>query len=146
MTTSNVRNCVVALAVALLVGACSSGSDDGKATGVKGAYVAKVDPICKELVAQVGELGTDPAKQATTIEAAVAKISAVAKPKDDSTQADVFVAALTNTYLSLQDVNQSRIVNDQPRATKALAGAKTNAAAAAKAAKQYGMVECAQSL
>jgi len=94
----------------------------------------------------VGELGKDPGKQAAAIEAAVAKIKAVPKPKEDSERADVFIAALTNTYLSLQDVDQSRTVNDGPRAEKALAGAKLNAEKAAAAAKLYGMVDCAESL
>jgi hypothetical protein len=140
------RNCVVALSVALFVGACGSGGDDGRATGAKGTYVAQVDPICKELQGQVGELGQDPGKQAAAIEAAVAKIKAIPKPSEDSERADVFIAALTNTYLSLQDVDQSRMVNDQPRTAKALAGAQANAKSAAAAAKLYGMQECAQTL
>jgi hypothetical protein len=140
------RNVVVALFVALLVGACGSGGDDGTATGAKGTYVAQVDPICKDLQGQVGELGQDPAKQAAAIEAAVGKIKAVTKPSEDSERADLFIAALTNTYLSLQDVDQSRMVNDSTRAAKALTGAQANAKSAAAAAKLYGMQECAQTL
>ena len=141
MTTSSVRNCVVALFVALLVGACSSSSGGG----AKGTYATQVDAICKGLQAQVGtDLGTDPAKQATAIADAVGKISAVSKPKDDSEQADLFIAALNNVNLSLQDVDQARMVNDATRANTALVGAKANAAKAAKAAKAYGMTTCAQ--
>jgi len=128
------------------LGACGSSGDDGRATGAKGTYVSQVDPICKDLHSQVGDLGQDPGKQATAIDAAVAKIKAVTKPAEDSERADVFIAALTNTGLSLQDVDQSRMVNDETRAKKALLGAKTNAEKAAAAAKLYGMVECAQSL
>ena len=143
MTTSQARNCAVALFVALLVGACSS-SNSG---GAKGAYAAKVDPICKDLQAKVGtDLGSDPAKQAAAVDEALTKITAISKPRDDSSQADLFIAALQNTGLSLQDVDQSRIVNDQTRAAKALAGAKANAKTAANAAKQYGMTTCAQVL
>lgn len=106
-----------------------------------------MDPICKELPGQVGGgLGKDPGKQAAAIEAAVIKIMAVPKPKEDSERADLFIAALNNVNLSLQDVDQARRVNDQPRAQAALAGAKANAEKAAKAAKEYGMVECAQTL
>jgi hypothetical protein len=105
-----------------------------------------VDPVCKQLNDQVGELGNDPAKEAAAIEAAVDRIKAVSKPKEDSERADVFIAALTNTYLSLQDVDQSRRVNDKTRADKALVGAKANAVKAAAAAKLYGMVECADPL
>lgn len=108
--------------------------------------MAQVDPICKVLPGQVGDLGQDPGKQASAIEAAVIKIMAVAKPKEDSERADLFIAALNNVNLSLQDVDQSRKVNDQGRAQKALAGARANAEKAAKAAKEYGMVECARQL
>jgi hypothetical protein len=147
VTTSNVRNCVVALFVALVVGACGSGGSSSTATGAKGAYVAQVDPICKSLRGQLGgDLGTDPAKQAAAIADAVGKIMAVPKPKEDSERADLFIAALNNVNLSLQDVDQSRMVNDQTRAQKALDGAKLNATKAAAAAKLYPMQECAQTL
>jgi hypothetical protein len=147
VTTSNARNCVVALFVALLVGACGSGGDNGTATGAKGTYVAQVDPICKNLRSQLGgDLGTDPAKQASAIADAVGKIMAVPKPKEDSERADLFIAALNNVNLSLQDVDQSRTVHDQTRAQKALDGAKLNAQKAAAAAKLYPMQECAQVL
>jgi len=130
----------------VLVG-CGSGGDDGRATGAKGGYVAKVDPICKELRGQVsGDLGQDPAKKAAAIEAAVAKLNAVPQPKEDSERAQVFIVALNNVNLALQDVDQSRKVNDNTRATKAVALAQFNNQKAAKAAAQYGMVECAQPL
>jgi hypothetical protein len=144
VTTSLFRNCVVALFVALLVGACGSSN---KISGAKAAYVAQVDPICKNLRSQLGgDLGSDPGKQAAAVADAVAKIMAVPKPKEDSERADVFIAALNNVNLSLQDVDQSRMVNDQTRAQKAVDGAKANAKTAAAAAKQYPMVECAQTL
>ncbi len=143
-TTSRLRICTVALFIALVAGACGAGGDNGRATGAKGTYVAQVDPICKQLQPQVTDLGTDPGKQASAIADAVAKIMAVPKPKEDSDRADLFIAALNNVNLSLQDVNQSRIVNDTARANTALAGAKLNATRADAAAKQYPMVECAQ--
>jgi hypothetical protein len=143
-TSSNVRYGVVALFVALLVCACGSSN---KISGAKAAYVAKVDPICRDLRSQLGgDLGTDAGKQAAAVADAVGKIMAVPKPAEDSERADLFIAALNNTNLSLQDVDQSRMVNDQTRAQKALDGAKANAQKAAAAAKQYGMVECAQTL
>ncbi len=108
--------------------------------------MSQVDPICKELQGKIGELGQDPEKQAADVEAAVMRIKAVSVPKDDDQQARLYIAAMENLYLSLQDVDQSRRVNDQTRATKALAGAKLNNETAAKAAKSYGMVECAQEL
>jgi len=147
VTSSRARFGVATLFVALVAGACGAGGDDGRATGAKGTYVAQVDPICKELPGQVGgELGKDPGKQASAIEAAVVKIMAVPQPKEDNDRAQLFIAALNNVNLSLQDVDQARRVNDQPRAQAALAGAKANAEKAAKAAKEYGMVECAQQL
>jgi hypothetical protein len=136
--------CAVALLIAPVLGACGAGGDNGRATGAKGTYVAQVDPICKQLQPQVSDLGNDPAKQATAIADAVGKIMAVPRPKEDSDRAELFIAALNNVNLSLQDVDQSRMVNDKVRADKALAGAKVNATKATAAAKQYPMVECAQ--
>jgi hypothetical protein len=138
------RNVVVALFVALVIGACGSGGN--KLSGAKASYVAQVDPICRDLQGQVGDLGSDPGKQAGAIEGAVNKIKTVKEPSEDSERADLFIAALTNTYLSLQDVDQSRMVNDQTRAATALTGAQANAKRASAAAKLYGMKDCAQPL
>jgi hypothetical protein len=134
---------VVALFVAPVVGAC--GSDNGL-SGAKAAYVAQVDPICAELQGDIGELGQEPAKQAEEVEKAVQRIRDVSKPRDDSVLADRFIAAMQNLFLSLQDVDESRKVNDQPRAQRALDGVKANAEDAASAAKDYGMVVCARKL
>jgi hypothetical protein len=146
VTNSRVlRIVVVALFVALLGSACGS-DDDGGVSGAKAVYVAQVDPICGELQTDIGELGSEPAKQAEEIEKAVARIKGVSKPREDSERADLFIAALQNLFLSLQDVDESRKVNDQPRVQKALDGMKANAATAAKAAKEYGMVVCSRPL
>lgn len=126
-----------------MVGACSSESGLG---GAKAAYVAQVDPICAELQGDIGELGQEPAKQAEEIEKAVQRIRDVSRPREDSVLADRFIAAMANLFLSLQDVDESRKVNDQPRAQKALDGMKANAADTAKAAKEYGMVVCARKM
>ena len=137
--------CAVAGVVALVAGACGAGGGDGL-TGAKGAYAAKLDPICAELQGKIGDIGQDPGKQATEIEAAVVRMKGVPIPANDDQRAKLYVAAMENLYLSLQDVDQSRKVNDQTRAAKALAGAKANNETAAKAAKSYGMVECARTL
>ncbi|MDQ4069295.1 MAG: hypothetical protein M3203_07475 [Actinomycetota bacterium] len=144
MTVSKARLCVVALFVALLAGAC--GGDDGGLSGAKARYVAQVDPICAELQAQIGTLGENPEEQARQVEEAVNRIRGISKPAEDSERADVFIAAMENLYLSLQDVHQSRLVNDQPRAQRALEGAQANARRVADAAKEYGMVVCREEL
>jgi len=136
--------CAVAAFAALTVSACGAGGDDGVATGAKGTYVSQVDPICAELQPKIGELGQNPEQQATDVEAAVMRIKAVSVPKEDDQRAFLYIAAMENLYLSLQDVDQSRRVNDQTRANKALEGARLNNETAAKAAKSYGMVECAR--
>jgi len=137
--------CAVAAFLALVAGACSAGGDDGL-TGAKGAYAAQIDPICTELQGKIGELGQDPAKQAADVEAAVNRMKTVPVPANDDQRAKLYIAAMENLYLSLQDVDQSRKVNDATRAQKALDGAKANNATAAAAAKSYGMVECAKTL
>jgi hypothetical protein len=138
--------CAVAAFAALAVGACGSGGDDGRATGAKGQYVAKIDPICADLQGKIGELGQDAEKQAADVQAAVMQMKAIPVPANDDQRAKLYIAAMENVYLGLQDVDQSRRVNDQTRAAKALDGVKVNNQTAAKAAKSYGMVECARTL
>jgi len=146
VTASRARICAVAAFAALAASACGAGGDDGRLTGAKGAYAAQLDPICADLQGKIGDLGQDPEKQAAAVEAAVTQIKAVPVPKDDDQRARLYIAAMENVYLGLQDVDQSRRVNDQPRAQRALDGVKVNNKTAADAAKSYGMVECARQL
>ncbi len=146
VTASRARICAVAVFAALAVSACGAGGDDGRLTGAKGAYAAQVDPICADLQGKIGELGQDPEKQAAAVEEAVGRMRAIAIPKNDDERARLYIAAMENLYLSLQDVDQSRRVNDQARANRALDGAKLNNKTAAEAAESYGMVECAREL
>ena len=146
MTASRIRIAAVALLIAPVVGACGSGGDDGRLTGAKGAWAAHVDPICAELQGKIGQLGENAEQQAKDVEAAVMRMKERAYPKDDDSVAARYIAAMENLYLSLQDVHQSRLVNDQPRAQRAVEGAQANAKRAKDAAKQYGLVECAEDL
>jgi hypothetical protein len=146
VTASRIRIAAVALFIAPVVGACGSGGDDGRLTGAKGAWAAQVDPICAELQGKIGQLGENAEQQAKDVEAAVLRIKGANYPKDDDQRAALFVAAMENLYLSLQDVHQSRLVNDQPRAQRAIESAQFNADKAQKAAEEYGLVECAQDL
>jgi hypothetical protein len=146
VTASRIRICAVALFIAPVVGACGAGGDDGRLTGAKGAYAAQVDPICAELQGKIGELGQNPEQQAKDVEDAVNRIKAVQIPRNDDERARLYIAAMENLYLSLQDVDQSRRVNDQPRAQRALDGAQVNNRTAAEAAESYGLVECARPL
>ena len=134
MTASRIRQCAVAAFIALTAGACGAAGDDGRLTGAKGQYAAQVDPICAELQGKIGELGQQPEQQAKDVEDAVNRIKAVSLPKEDDTRAQVYIAAMENLYLALQDVDQSRRVNDQARAQRALEGARTNNRTAAEAA------------
>ena len=108
--------------------------------------MAQVDPICTELQGKIGDLGENPEKQAADVEAAVLRMKGAGAPRDDKSIADLHIAALENLFLSLQDVHQSRLVNDQPRAQRALEGARANNKTAADAAESYGMVACAREL
>ena len=105
-----------------------------------------MDPICAELQNKIGQLGENPEQQAKDVEEAVTRMKATQYPKDDDQRAALFIAALENLYLSLQDVHQSRLVNDQPRAQRALEGAQANAKRAQDAAESYGLVECSEEL
>jgi hypothetical protein len=146
VTASRIRISAVALLIAAVGGACGSGGDGGRLTGAKGTYASQVDPICKDLQNKIGQLGDNAEQQAKDVQDAVGRMKAVQIPRDDEAIAKTFIAAMENLYLALQDVDQSRKVNDQPRAEKAIATAKFNAQAAATAAKSYRMVECAQTL
>ena len=105
-----------------------------------------MDPICADLQTKIGELGENAQQQAADVEAAVARIRGVSMPSDDSVIADRWIASMENLYLSLQDVHQSRLVNDEPRAQRALETARINNKNAADAAEEYGMVVCAREL
>jgi hypothetical protein len=146
VTASRARTCAVAVFAALVVSACGAGGDDGRLTGAKGQYAAQVDPICAELQGKIGELGQDPEKQAADVEDAVNRIKAVTMPREDDERARLFIAAMENLYLGLQDVHQSQLVNDQARASRAREGLQVNSKTAADAAESYGMVECARQL
>jgi hypothetical protein len=98
------------------------------------------------LQGKIGQLGENAEQQAKDVEAAVQQMKQRAYPRDDDQVAARFIAAMENLYLSLQDVQQSRLVNDQPRAQRAVEGAQANAKRAKDAAKQYGLVECARDL
>jgi hypothetical protein len=146
VTASRIRICAVALLIAPVVGACGAGGDDGRLTGAKGTWASQVDPICKELQGKIGELGENPEQQAKDVEEAVGRMKAFEIPKNDDERARLYIAAMENLFLSLQDVDQSRRVNDSPRAQRALDGAKVNNKTAAEAAESYGLVECAREL
>ena len=146
MTALRIRICAVALIIAPVVGACGSGDDSDRLTGAKGAWAAHVDPICAELQGKIGQLGENADQQAKDVEDAVNRMKQRAYPRDDDQVAARFIAAMENLYLSLQDVHQSRLVNDQPRAQRAIEGAQANAMRAKDAAKQYRLVECAEDL
>ena len=143
MTNSKARLCAVGLFVALVAGACG---EENELSGAKAGYVARIDPVCTELQAKIGELGDNPEQQAKDVEDAVGRIRAVSKPREDSERADLYIAAMENLYLSLQDVDQSRRVNATARAQRALEGARVNNKTAADAAEEYGMVVCAREL
>jgi hypothetical protein len=144
VTLTRARLIAVALFVALLVGACGNGED--KPTAAQEKYATQVDAICKDLHGKVHDLGSNPEQQARDVEDAVNRIKSVNKPRDNSERADVYIAAMQNLFLALQDVDQSRRVNDQARAQRALDTANTNNTKAAKAADDYGMKVCSQPL
>jgi hypothetical protein len=98
------------------------------------------------LQGKIGQLGENAEQQAKDVEDAVNRMKQRAYPRDDDSVAARYIAAMENLYLSLQDVDQSRRVNDQPRAQRAVEGAQANAQRAKDAAKQYGLVECAEDL
>lgn len=138
------RSVLVLVAVTVLGGACSSSNTP---SGSKAGYIAKVELVCAEMHEKVGTLGNDPEKEATAVNDGYMKIKDIKAPNEDLEKLQVFVESLNNLQLALQDVDQSRRVNDQARAQRALANAKDLANKAAKAAKDYGFTGvCSRSL
>ena len=105
-----------------------------------------MDPQCAQLQDKIGQLGENAEQQAADVEAAVMKMKEAGAPRDDKSIADLHIAALENLYLALQDVDQSRKVNDQSRVDRALESVRLNNKKAADAAESYGMVACAREL
>ncbi|MGH9188496.1 MAG: hypothetical protein ACRD0Q_00455, partial [Acidimicrobiales bacterium] len=110
----------------------------------RGAYSAQADPICAEISAAVGQLGDDAVKDRDAVQAGLDKLNALALPGEDVEKAEVFLTRLNNVALALEDVNQSRIQKDVPRAERALTTAREQAEQSAEAASSYGMVECGE--
>jgi len=135
-----------AMAVVLVVGACSGDKQSGKPGGARGRYVDQVDPICKDLQSKIGKLGDDALKQRDEVNAALDRIKAIRQPSEEIDKLRVFLTELNNTAIDLEDVNQSRQVNDQARVDTALRRAGEASRRAAKAAKAYGFSECSQAL
>ncbi|MGH9189551.1 MAG: hypothetical protein ACRD0Q_05915, partial [Acidimicrobiales bacterium] len=126
------------------LGACGSEDGDSAPGGARGAYSAQADPICAEISAAVGQLGDDAVKDRDAVQAGVDKLNALSLPGEDIEKAEVFLRRLDNVALALEDVNQSRIQNDTPRAERALTTAREQAEQSAEAASSYGMVECGE--
>jgi len=132
------------MAVVLSVGACAGDKRSGKPGGARGRYIDQVDPICKGLNATIGKLGDDALKERDEINAAVDAIRAIKPSGEERDQLEVFIIKLGNVALAMEDVNQSRRVNNQGRVDTALKLAHTLAGEAADSANGYGFEECSQ--
>ena len=141
-----VRLAATIAGTALLLGACAGDGETSKPGGAKGAFIAKGDPICAEIATNVGRLGDDPVKDRDAVRAGLDKLTALPAPGEDLEKVQVFLARLNNVALALEDVNQSRIQKDDPRAKRALATAREQDDLAADAAKSYGFVECGKGI
>ncbi len=139
------NSCAVAVAVFLLAGC---GTDAEELSGAKARVVAEADPICEETREKVGDLGSDPAAERDAVQSAADRLKALDAPGEDETQYKVFQTHVQNMALSLEDMNQSRLVQSpsQERTQTALDRARQSHEQAKEAALKYGFVECSQGL
>lgn len=144
---SVVRYSCAAVVAVVLLSACGAGGDDGL-TGAKADFAAQVDPICVETRQKVGNLGDDPVADRDAVQSAVDRLQALGPPGEDETTFRLFVIRLQNMALALEDLNQSRLVeNPSPeRAQTALDQARESHDLAKEAAADYGFIECSQGL
>ena len=131
---------------ALVLGACGTDEGDSAPSGARAAYIAKADPICAEMRTAVGTLGDDAEKDRDAIQAALEKLNALKVPGEEDTVAKVFLNRLNNVSLSMEDLNQSRIQQDVPRANRALDNARQQDEQATDAARSYGFADCAKTM
>lgn len=145
-TSTTLAGVVAAMVTVLVLGACSGDEQTGKPGGARGRYIDQVDPICEELNAKIGRLGDDALKQRDEINAALDRINAIPPPGEELDKLKVFLIELNNAALALEDVNQSRLVNNQGRVDTALQTARESDEQAADAADGYGFEQCSQRL
>jgi hypothetical protein len=142
---SLVKNSCAAAAAMFLLAGCGAG-DDGGLSGAKANFAAEVEPICAETRQKVGQLGDDPVADRDAVQSAVDRFEALNPPGEDETTFRLFRLHLQNMALALEDLNQSRIVNNPERANTALQRAGESHDLAKEQARGYGFTECSQGL
>ncbi len=144
---SLIRMSCAAAVAAILLGACGSGDDEGL-SGPKARLAAEADPICAETREKVGDLGSDPAAERDAVQSAADRLKALPIPNEDEADYIVFYTHVGNLAMSLDDLAQSRLVEnpDPGRASTALDRARQSNEEVKKAAADYGLVECSQGL
>lgn len=122
----------------VLVG-CGELDSGEELSGPRARFAEQADPICEETRAAVGgKLGVDPAKERAAIQAGLDKLKALPQPSENIEKLQVFLNWYNNMGISMEDVVQSRIVNNAVRADTALSRARESDKEAAAAAQRYG--------
>ena len=143
---SVVRKSCMAVVAVLLLGGCGEAKDS--LSSAKRSIADQANPICEETRQKVGDLGGDPATERDAVQSAADRLKALPIPGDDEPIFKVFQIQVQNLALSLEDLAQSRLVDnpDPDRASTALDRARQANEEAKKAAAEYGLVECSQGL
>lgn len=136
-----------AASLALVLAACGELDSGGELSGPQSRYVAQADAVCEETRAAVGgQLGVDPAKEFAALQLGIDNLKAIPQPSEDIDQLRVFLNHYNNARLSIQDLVESKIVNNAERADRALTRARESDKLAADAADSYGFEECNQGI
>lgn len=122
----------------LFAGACAGDAEDDTPGGARGRYIERADPICREMHDRVGTLGDDPAGERAAIQSALDRLRALGIPGEESERLEVFLVELSNMTANLEDIDQSRRVNDQRRVGAAQARLRETDQRASQAADRYG--------
>lgn len=131
---------LVTAAAFVLVG-CSTDN----VSGAQRAAIDQADPICETAQQKIGGvLGDQPAQDAEALRVAAEQLLAVAAPSENLTTWTIFVQSVNNLWLNVFDMAESLqpIVNDRPRAQRALDVAEENNNMVIDAATDYKTEEC----
>ncbi|MGH9278443.1 MAG: hypothetical protein ACRD12_10125 [Acidimicrobiales bacterium] len=97
-------------------------------SGGQQAAIDQADPICLEAQQKIGlKLGDEPTVEAAALKQATDGLMAIAAPSENLTTWKLFTQNVNNLWLNMFDVAESLapIVNDRPRAQRALEQAAT---------------------
>ncbi|MDQ4098849.1 MAG: hypothetical protein M3144_13405 [Actinomycetota bacterium] len=131
------------MVAALVLGACG---DDG-VSGAQREHAERAEAVCLEMLEAVGRnFGDDPAAERDAVKRAADRLEQMNPPSEDEPRWTLIVAEMNNLWLQLSDAAEARdpMVNDMPRAQRALERVNQTTQRMRNLTSDYGMQECAE--